>query len=658
MLRSILALTQIRVPHAKGFTMATLSPPGHAGILSRIPIKLSITLFVGFVCLSLTALDLQQIFSSRTAIIHTAGLETENLARSLALQAEGVFGTADAVLTGLNERVSVDGVSPAALARMEHLMRLRVAVEPRIHGLFLIDEHGHWLANSLPGTPRNLNYADRDFFRYLRDHDTGEPFITAPLQSKSDNSWIIILARRINHPDGRFAGVLTATISTDLFQRFYDKFDVGAQGSITLTNDAGRLLVRHPFVAANVGLDVSQGELFIRSRGAERSDSFQFHSMIDDAQRMGSFDKVRKYHLLVVVTKQVDEVLAVWQHSARVDLCWLAIVIAAVTALGYYLAAQLAERAKAEAQYRLLADNASDAIICVDSEGQRSYVSPSFLAMTGFTEEQLEDRPRHALIASEDHLIVDSLLNALDIGEASQPCRYRQYLCTGETIWVEMRARAARARRGDMLDYVLNIRDISQQKLAEDELAEANAELSAMTLNDALTGIANRRNFDQTMRREWNRAMRNGRPLALLMIDADHFKAYNDRYGHLLGDDCLKSIASVLAGAVRRAGDLVARYGGEEFAAILPDLPADKAAIVAERMRAAVLESVIAHEGNDGGVVSVSIGVASMVPGRGSESKSLLKLADEALYRAKHDGRNRVTVLEPIREVPRIVAAE
>ncbi len=641
--------------------MATATAPAVPRILQAIPLRISIALFVGFVCLSLTTLELQQVFEGRAAILRTAARETQNLSRSLALHADGVIGTADAVLAGLRERVETDGTgtltNPAAMARMGTWMRATVAAESRFHGLFLFDEEGRLLANSVTGTPSGLNYADREFFRYLRDHDIDGPYIGTPVRSKADDSWIITVSRRLKHPDGSFAGVVNLTLSADLFQRFYAQFDVGEHGSIVLLNDDGRILIRHPFAEENVGRDISRGAAFLRSRGVSGRGSFEFAGLADQEQRMGSFDKVPRYHLQVIVTKLQDEVLGAWRHRSQVELLWLSIVIVAITALGYHLTTQLTQRGKAEARYQLLAEHCTDAITCLDTDGRRLYVSPSFWGMTGWRPEDYEGKSQLDFIVAEDHPAVLSAIALMGEGIAPQGCRYRYHTASGGFIWVELRASAVLNACGVTTEYVCNVRDITQQKLAEDELAEANAELSVMTLSDALTGIANRRNFDQTLRREWNRAMRSGRPLALLMIDADHFKEYNDQYGHLAGDECLKSLAASLGGAVRRAGDLVARYGGEEFAAILPDLTSDKAAIVAERMRLSLMEQTIAHERNPPGIVTVSIGVAAMMPGRGMEAKALLQLADEALYQAKREGRNRVAVLEPIREVRRLATA-
>jgi len=133
--------------------------------------------------------------------------------------------------------------------------------------------------------------------------------------------------------------------------------------------------------------------------------------------------------------------------------------------------------------------------------------------------------------------------------------------------------------------------------------------------------------------------------LALVMFDVDHFKAYNDTYGHQQGDACLRNVALAVAGATLRAGDLVARYGGEEFVLVLPGTTLEGAAIVAERVRAAVENLALPHRGGDG-VVTASVGVACCVPGEGASSEALLAAADSALYRAKRAGRNRVAVAD------------
>lgn len=187
------------------------------------------------------------------------------------------------------------------------------------------------------------------------------------------------------------------------------------------------------------------------------------------------------------------------------------------------------------------------------------------------------------------------------------------------------------------------ISDITHQKQAEASLSELNERLEALARTDALTGLLNRRAFDEALEHEFRRGARTAAPLSLLMIDVDHFKAFNDTYGHPAGDDCLRKLAQCLQQTIKRPADTAARYGGEELAAILPDTSPEGAVLLAEDFRNAVRELAIPHSGSDKGIVTVSIGVSTL--GRGSTigaHDDLVHRADEALYAAKEAGRDRV----------------
>jgi diguanylate cyclase (GGDEF)-like protein len=173
-------------------------------------------------------------------------------------------------------------------------------------------------------------------------------------------------------------------------------------------------------------------------------------------------------------------------------------------------------------------------------------------------------------------------------------------------------------------------------------VSQANALLAQLASRDGLTGLANRRTFDAVLATEWRRAQRLQQPLALLMLDVDHFKLYNDTYGHLAGDDCLRRMANLIATQGARPGDLAARYGGEEFAVILPNTDAAGAGKIATRIRDAVATLGLAHTQSSLQRVSVSIGVAVAQPQQELQPAALVAMADRALYKAKHLGRDRV----------------
>jgi diguanylate cyclase (GGDEF)-like protein len=185
-----------------------------------------------------------------------------------------------------------------------------------------------------------------------------------------------------------------------------------------------------------------------------------------------------------------------------------------------------------------------------------------------------------------------------------------------------------------------------ERKVAErtEALAAANAQLAQLSLTDAMTGITNRRGFDEQFRRYWRRALRNQTSIGLAMIDIDEFKKYNDGYGHAAGDACLTLVAAALNDGVREGSDVAARYGGEEFVLILGESDGLAALTVAERVRSAVADLREPHAASGHGIVTISVGIVAVVPGAVSDPADFLKAADDALYEAKRGGRNRVVV--------------
>jgi diguanylate cyclase (GGDEF)-like protein len=185
-----------------------------------------------------------------------------------------------------------------------------------------------------------------------------------------------------------------------------------------------------------------------------------------------------------------------------------------------------------------------------------------------------------------------------------------------------------------------------EQKAAELEIA--NAKLQELSVRDPLTGLFNRRRFDQALTSEWARAGHGGKPLALLVLDLDYFKQYNDRYGHQAGDACLQQVGSILQNHARRAGDVAARFGGEEFCLICPYTNKEQAESIAQSLRQSILDQALPHEDSPFGLVTVSIGYMVATPDATCTSDHLLHLADQALYLAKDKGRNCIQFIETL----------
>jgi diguanylate cyclase (GGDEF)-like protein/PAS domain S-box-containing protein len=296
---------------------------------------------------------------------------------------------------------------------------------------------------------------------------------------------------------------------------------------------------------------------------------------------------------------------------------------------------------RCEDRYRLLATHSSDVTLAV-VRGRISYVSPSVQRCLGWRPEQLEGRPISEFCHPED---LAGAARRIGRNARTREVEHRAQArhADGGHVWVELRARRcpADADTGTPAMLVVNLRNITVRKTIEQELEQTRLRLQELAVTDGLTGLANRRRFDEALEEESRRAQREASPLSLLLIDVDDFKAVNDRHGHPAGDEVLRQVARSLRRCAERAGELAARYGGEEFALLLPGSDAEAALRMAERVRRAIGALPSQHLGR---AVSVSIGVACGGGRAGRPAAALLARADQALYAAKRGGKNRAVL--------------
>ena len=220
---------------------------------------------------------------------------------------------------------------------------------------------------------------------------------------------------------------------------------------------------------------------------------------------------------------------------------------------------------------------------------------------------------------------------------------YRALTSDGNYVWIRDVVHVVRNDDGDVEALVGFMFDISERKKTEEKLLSLQKELEELSFKDGLTGVANRRMFDSILQLEWTNARRTGQPLSVIMIDIDYFKQYNDHYGHVKGDDCLKRVAKALDTAAARSRDFFARFGGEEFVLVLPETDAASAERVAERCRNLVFKEQITHGSSQvAQILTISMGLGTIVPTQKDETRSFIDAVDRNLYLAKQRGRNQL----------------
>lgn len=217
---------------------------------------------------------------------------------------------------------------------------------------------------------------------------------------------------------------------------------------------------------------------------------------------------------------------------------------------------------------------------------------------------------------------------------------YRALTKDGDYVWIRDVVHVVR-KDGEVESLIGFMFDINERKENENELMHLRKKFEELSYQDSLTGVANRRMFDKIMEAEWARAIQNRLPVSLVLLDIDFFKEYNDHYGHIMGDECLKKVADILGTAAIRSRDFFARFGGEEFVLILPETEIDSATKVAERCRNLIINQQIPHDKSPlGQSLSISLGVSTIVPSYTDDPKDFINTVDRLLYKAKKSGRN------------------
>ena len=576
--------------------------------------------------------------------------------------------TGNRALQGFMNRLDAWQKSPTTWADASAYLEAVADSNPDFTLLFFLDAKGTVLASSGEGKSNlGRDFSQRPYFQSVKRQPAADTlYVSEPFQTLRGR-YAINLVRALVGPDGELRGVVVAGLEPQTLRTFLNSTLYADDMWVSIAHGNGVQLMMEPDKAGQSGLQLNRpGSLF------EKHTVNGGRETVAKGVTMGTgqfrFTVLRTVRLPVLkmdgglvlaVSREHD---AVFHSSEKLRqnfaLIFLIMALGAAGSLSLnqsirFAAKQSAAQARQELEERdetlrrfFLLNQ--DLFAIVDETGHYTRVNEAWSALLGYSQDQIVGNPVGQVSHPDDRGKVDDyrqrLTEGMPVGGVVTRVRHVQ----GHYLDIEWRVLHA----GDQV--FLNGRDVSREKAnmremekVNTQLAEQKLALQEMAFHDGLTGVFNRRYFDEVLHAEWRACAREGKVIAVLLLDIDHFKLYNDTYGHLQGDECLKHVATELQNRFKRPRDFVARYGGEEFVALLSDTDEKGALHKANEVVQAIAAMHIKHEKSPvQPYVTVSVGVAVVTPNLVDLPESLVQRADAVLYEAKSTGRNRAVLAE------------
>lgn len=589
---------------------------------------------------------------------------TENYAKILEEDLAGFISKIDITLLSVKEEVAhqmaLGGIDEKVL---EAFLAQQDTHIPEALGLRVVDAQGviRYAVNDIK--VRNASIADRPQFIRLRDDPDAGLVFSRPVMGRAAQKWMITLGRRINNPDGSFAGDVHVAVAVDRFIGMFSKVDLGPQGNIGLWDKTG-LIARHTKAdakGASVGTATPSADLRALLDTGRNAAAYHTRSGVDGVSRTFYFRKVGQYPLYLVVGLADEDYLAEWRSNslAIAGLAGLFLIATLLSSILLYRSWQRREADRAtlrqrEAEYtarlersnraaeaareqsELILTSAGEGICGVDLESRVVFVNPAARKMFGWEEDEgigldLHTLTHHHQTDGSPYPRTDcAVFKTLGDGQRRQVKDDVFWRKDGSSFPVEFTV-AAMKQDSEISGAVTVFRDITERKKLEERIIH-------MALFDELTGLPNRSFLSDALRRTAALATRHQREVGILYVDLDGFKDVNDQMGHAAGDLLLREIASRLSACVR-AEDVVARLGGDEFLVITPadsGNARDNCIKLASRIIETVGHPVALPDGM--GTVGASIGITIFPDGQNSIERCIQK-ADAAMYKAKKAGK-------------------
>lgn len=495
------------------------------------------------------------------------------------------------------------------------------------------------------------------YLSVVRAPDPQRLYVSEPFEALM-GGWAVVLSRVIPGTQGEIAGVVSAVVSTEEFRVLLNSVRYAPDMWVALAHGAGRQFMMEPDRPGLAGVNLAKpGSLFLRHQESGRPDNvFEGVTLSTGEQRLSALrtvdlsDLKADHSLLVAVTRDLGTTFASTNALFRTYL-----TVFAFTLLAAIVSLALVQRLRWQALQKIARQNDNldrffqlnlDLFAIVSKHGQQGRFNDAWASILGYGRSELTQVLDQSAVHPEDLDRTKAVSQRLFDGQPVNGFSNRLRHADGSYREIEWCGVSSDEQ------VFLSGRDVTQERANQRRIHELNrqleeqrTQLEQMAFQDGLTGVHNRRHFDQALLAEWRACQRERRPLAVLLMDIDAFKRYNDTQGHQQGDECLRLVAAEIKTLSQRPRDLVARYGGEEFVVLLPDTDANGALAKARQVVDAVAALRIRHDASPvEPYVTLSVGVAVAVPGTDTLPELLVQHADAALYRAKAQGRNQAVL--------------